>query len=106
MANTCSVFGCGEAKRDTSLHLLPKDHTTWEKWLQFIWNDNVPENIPAKTQVCSKHFEDSCFLNLAQKQMGFTTKHDAFPSSLRAFFKHFFLWESSFDKKKKKKKKS
>uniref|UniRef100_A0A665UGN8 THAP domain-containing protein 1 n=1 Tax=Echeneis naucrates TaxID=173247 RepID=A0A665UGN8_ECHNA len=62
----CSVFGCGEANRDTSLHLLPKDHTTREKWLQFIWNDHVPENIPTKTRVCSKHFEDSCFLKLAQ----------------------------------------
>uniref|UniRef100_A0A665UT46 THAP-type domain-containing protein n=1 Tax=Echeneis naucrates TaxID=173247 RepID=A0A665UT46_ECHNA len=43
MANACSVFGCGEANRDTSLHLFPKDHTMLEKWL---------------------HFEDSCFLNL------------------------------------------
>uniref|UniRef100_A0A665UAJ3 THAP-type domain-containing protein n=1 Tax=Echeneis naucrates TaxID=173247 RepID=A0A665UAJ3_ECHNA len=84
MANACSVFGCGEVNRDTSIHLLPKDHTTPEKWLQFIWNDNVPENMAAKTRVCSKHFEDSCFLNLAQKRMDFTTKlilkHDAFPS--------------------------
>uniref|UniRef100_A0A665UXS8 THAP domain-containing protein 1 n=1 Tax=Echeneis naucrates TaxID=173247 RepID=A0A665UXS8_ECHNA len=86
MANACSVFGRGEANRDTSLHLLPKDHNTREKWLQFIWSDNVLENIPAKTWVCSKHFEDSCFLNLEQKRMGFATKlilkHDAFPSVL------------------------
>uniref|UniRef100_A0A667X2J1 THAP domain-containing protein 1 n=1 Tax=Myripristis murdjan TaxID=586833 RepID=A0A667X2J1_9TELE len=88
MVETCSVSGCGVVKDDnTSLHILPKDPTTRDKWVHFIWNRrSVPEKIPPKTRVCSSQFKDSCFENLGQKRLGFATKlilkHDAVPGLL------------------------
>ena len=76
MVNRCVVFGCGnEPSRGISLHEFPKTNTRRSTWKRFVdrtrKNWDGPTNVSA---ICSAHFEDGCFLNKTQYDMGFAKK--------------------------------
>ncbi|XP_057182524.1 uncharacterized protein LOC130549346 isoform X2 [Triplophysa rosa] len=60
------VFRC-ESK--STLFALPKDDTTKNKWLKFIYN-TVPLQYNPNILVCAAHFADDCFLNLGEYKAG------------------------------------
>ncbi|KAA0702421.1 hypothetical protein E1301_Tti017039 [Triplophysa tibetana] len=60
------VFRC-ESK--STLFALPKDDTTRNKWLKFIYN-TIPLQYNPNILVCAAHFTDDCFLNLGEYKAG------------------------------------
>ncbi len=56
-----TVFGC-ESK--STLFGLPKEDTTRNQWLSYIYN-TVPEQFNPNIQMCEAQFSEDYFLNLA-----------------------------------------
>ena len=68
----CSVVGCTSQHR--SVHNVPASEETRVKWIEFIFNGNVPERIGKSLLVCASHFELDCFTNLGQYNSGLATR--------------------------------
>ncbi|XP_016361867.1 uncharacterized protein LOC107703658 [Sinocyclocheilus anshuiensis] len=52
-------------ERISTLFGLPKEDTTRNLWLSFIYN-TVPEQYNRNIRICAAHFTDDCFLNLGE----------------------------------------
>src|SRR4029434_4394498 len=63
---------CGRLHR--SVHNVPASEETRVKWIEFIFNGNVPERIGKSLLVCPSHFELDCFTNLGQYNAGLATR--------------------------------
>ena len=63
---------CGRLHR--SVHNVPASEDTRAKWIEFIFNGNVPERIVKSLLVCASHFELDCFTNLGQYNSGLATR--------------------------------
>ena len=63
---------CGGLHR--SLHHVPASEDTRAKWIEFIFEGNVPEKIGKSLLVCANHFELDCFTNLGQYNAGLATR--------------------------------
>ena len=63
---------CGRLHR--SVHNVPASEDTRAKWIEFIFNGNVPERIGKSLLVCASHFELDCFTNLGQYNAGLATR--------------------------------
>ena len=60
----CSVVGCTDQHK--SLHRTPASEDTRAKWIDFIFEANVPARIGKDLLVCANHFELDCFTSLGQ----------------------------------------
>lgn len=67
------------------LHGLPKEDEVKTQWLKFIFTI-IPEDYNPNLSLCSLHFTEGCFLNLAQFNAGYSKrlvlKDGAVPSLL------------------------
>ncbi|XP_031418465.1 uncharacterized protein LOC105908557 isoform X2 [Clupea harengus] len=68
----CAVVGCTDPHR--SIHHVPASEETKAKWMDFIFEGNVPERIGKILFVCANHFELDCFTNLGQYNAGLATR--------------------------------
>ncbi|KAK2840100.1 hypothetical protein Q5P01_013840 [Channa striata] len=68
----CYVVGCSEEHK--SLHLPPMSNETRAKWLDFIFDGQVPDNMVKYVFVCANHFASDCFSNLGQYNAGLAGK--------------------------------
>src|SRR4029434_4428799 len=68
----CAVVGCTEPHR--SIHHVPASEETRAKWIDFIFEGNVPERIGKILFVCANHFELDCFANLGEYNAGLATR--------------------------------
>src|SRR4029434_7293798 len=71
-SSRCAVVGCTDPHR--SIHLLPISQGTRAKWIDFIFEGNVPERIGKILFVCANHFELDCFANLGEYNAGLATR--------------------------------
>src|SRR4029434_140618 len=71
-SSRCAVVGCTEPHR--SIHHVPASEETRAKWIDFIFEGNVPERIGKILFVCANHFELDCFTNLGQYNAGLATR--------------------------------
>lgn len=55
------------------LNGLPKEEGVKNQWLKFIFT-TVPQHYNPKLSLCSLHFTEDCFLNLAQFNAGFSKR--------------------------------
>ena len=82
----CSVASCATAVKQ-SLHTLPVDSDRRDQWLNFIYKDNViPSVISPRLRVCSAHFTDNSFTNLAQVNFGFAKKRTLKPGAVPTIY--------------------
>ena len=58
----CSVVDC--TNQHKCLHVTPAIEDTRSRWIEFIYDGNVPESVGKYLLVCANHFESDCFLNL------------------------------------------
>ncbi|XP_036964597.1 uncharacterized protein LOC119025295 isoform X2 [Acanthopagrus latus] len=70
--HSCSVVGCTDTH--VSLHRLPTKEDTRAKWLNFIFQGNVPASLSKSVVVCANHFTPDCFSNQGQYQAGLATR--------------------------------
>uniref|UniRef100_A0A672ZI96 THAP domain-containing protein 1 n=1 Tax=Sphaeramia orbicularis TaxID=375764 RepID=A0A672ZI96_9TELE len=79
---SCGVVGC--THQHDSLFLLPTSEPLRKKWLDYIFDDHVPNNIPKRLYVCARHFTDECFSNMSPYSSGLAQrlriKKDAVPT--------------------------
>ncbi|XP_031419223.1 zinc finger and SCAN domain-containing protein 2-like isoform X3 [Clupea harengus] len=68
----CNVVGCTDPHR--SVHNLPISEGTRGKWVDFIFEGNVPGKIGKTLLVCANHFKLECFTNLGQFNNGLATR--------------------------------
>ncbi|XP_001921592.2 uncharacterized protein [Danio rerio] len=68
----CAILGCKAQHK--SLHRLPANEQQRLKWLSFIFEDKVPENVPKLLYVCANHFSVDCLENAGQYNSGFASK--------------------------------
>ncbi len=54
--------------RESTLFELPKEYTTRNQWLSYIYN-TVPEQYNANIRVCVVHFTEDYFLNLGESSL-------------------------------------
>lgn len=105
----CSVLGC--ITEHKSLFRLTHSGDLKKQWLTFIYDGNVPVNLPKWLYVCGSHFTSENFLNEGQFNAGFahklvikegaipTVRNRAWtPGAVSAFFKASFhtavLWRT------------
>ena len=69
--HSCSVVGCTDTL--ISLHHLRTKEDIRAKWLNFIFQANVPASV-SKSVVCANHFTSDCFSNQGQYQAGLATR--------------------------------
>src|SRR4029434_10184201 len=67
-SSRCVVVGCTDPQR--SIHHVPASEETRVKWMDFIFEGNVPERIGKILFVCANHYELDCFTNLGQYNSG------------------------------------
>lgn len=60
-------------KSKTTLHGLPKDEDVKSQWLKFIFTV-TPQQFNPNILLCSRHFSDDCFSNLAEVNAGFAKR--------------------------------
>lgn len=83
----CSVVGCDSGPRVAQRFKLPEDPERRLEWVQFLATVNkqrFKESSWTDIAICSKHFKDDCFENLAPCMSGkaqLTLKPSAVPSS-------------------------
>ena len=70
--HTCSVVGCTDTH--VSLHRLPTKEDIRAKWLNFIFQGNVPASVSKRVFVCANHFTLNCFGNQGQYKAGLATR--------------------------------
>ncbi|XP_067298047.1 piggyBac transposable element-derived protein 4-like isoform X3 [Pseudorasbora parva] len=70
MSRRRCFFRC-ESK--STLHGLPKDEDVKSQWLKFIFT-MIPQQFNANLLLCSRHFTDDCFSNLAEVNAGFAKR--------------------------------
>ncbi|XP_036965309.1 uncharacterized protein LOC119025642 isoform X3 [Acanthopagrus latus] len=70
--HSCSVVGCTDTQ--VSLHRLPTNEDIRAKWLNFIFQGNVPASLSKSVVVCANHFTPDCFSNQGQYQAGLATR--------------------------------
>ncbi|XP_060907630.1 uncharacterized protein LOC132984731 [Labrus mixtus] len=68
----CCVVGCKDPP--VSLHRLPAAEDLREKWLDFIYDGDVPSSVGKHLCVCADHFTPDCFVNYGQYSSGMATK--------------------------------
>ncbi|XP_031431312.1 uncharacterized protein LOC116222179 isoform X2 [Clupea harengus] len=71
-SSRCAVVGCTDPHR--SIQNVPASEETRAKWMDFIFECNVPERIGKILFVCANHFELDCFANLGQYNAGLATR--------------------------------
>lgn len=55
----CSLVGC-KGQQD-NYFILPSDSTLRNIWINFIFNNDIPANLPKTLFVCQSHFSTDCF---------------------------------------------
>ncbi|XP_044215540.1 uncharacterized protein LOC122987624 [Thunnus albacares] len=65
-------FGCEGEEKKLNLFAFPKDESTRQKWIQFLFSGK--KQPYAYVFVCSRHFTEDCFLNRAQYEAGFSAR--------------------------------
>ncbi|XP_053467759.1 uncharacterized protein LOC128599809 isoform X5 [Ictalurus furcatus] len=60
-------------KSKSTLHGLPKDEDVKRQWLEFIF-ETTPKQFNSDLRLCSRHFTDECFSNLAEVKAGFAKR--------------------------------
>ncbi|XP_050950932.1 uncharacterized protein LOC127153734 [Labeo rohita] len=68
----CTVVGCNN--EHNSRHVLPTSEPLKTQWLNFVFNGNVPSNLPKWVHVCANHFSPDCLINEGQYKAGFAKK--------------------------------
>ncbi|XP_060717153.1 zinc finger homeobox protein 4-like isoform X2 [Tachysurus vachellii] len=68
----CMCRGCYSGS-GASLHYIPKDPETRQKWIEFIYKNRTAPKFKNldRIRICSAHFTEECFTNYRQKMMGF-----------------------------------
>ncbi|KAF7691755.1 zinc finger homeobox protein 4-like isoform X1 [Silurus meridionalis] len=68
----CMCRGCYSGS-GASLHYIPKDPETRQKWIDFIYRNRTAPTLKNldRIRICSAHFTEECFTNYRQKMMGF-----------------------------------
>ncbi|XP_027029880.1 uncharacterized protein LOC113660511 isoform X2 [Tachysurus fulvidraco] len=68
----CMCRGCYSGS-GASLHYIPKDPETRQKWIDFIYKNRTAPKFKNldRIRICSAHFTEECFTNYRQKMMGF-----------------------------------
>ncbi|KAG5849871.1 hypothetical protein ANANG_G00076290 [Anguilla anguilla] len=69
---TCAVAGCTAS--NVSMHTLPRDTALRREWVNFIFSNEVPENVSQHLRLCTAHFSPDCIGNQARYNAGFASK--------------------------------
>ncbi|XP_060939586.1 zinc finger and SCAN domain-containing protein 12-like [Limanda limanda] len=64
----CSVVDCTNPHK--GLHTTPAAEDIRSRWIEFIYDGNVPAEVGKYLLVCSNHFPSDCFRNLGQYNAG------------------------------------
>ena len=89
----CSVPGCHSFSRQqtplkhhsSSFHTLSRHRR--DEWLKFIYKDRaIPSVLSLALRVCSSHFTDDCFTNLAQFNSGFAKRRMLKPGAVPTIY--------------------
>nr|XP_061819615.1 uncharacterized protein LOC133608416 [Nerophis lumbriciformis] len=79
LTQNCSVVGCTD--RHTSLHRLPNKKDIRAKWIQFIYDGNVPASVGKTLLVCANHFASDNLIHLdSGLSARLSVKHGSVPT--------------------------
>ncbi len=70
--NTLALFH--DVRLNTGLYRLPATEPQRTEWLSFMYEGQVPLNLPKVMYVCANHFRTDYFLNEGQYKAGFAKK--------------------------------
>ena len=65
--NKCSVIDCKDGSIYT--HKVPAPKETKVKWINFIFNGDVPLAVPKNLHVCQNHFTLDAYENMSRLDM-------------------------------------
>ncbi|KAK7912855.1 hypothetical protein WMY93_013066 [Mugilogobius chulae] len=80
------VFGCDDSN---TLFNLPKEETTREAWLDFVYGDPKQKHYTKNLFICDRHFEDDCLVNKAMFQSGLSNRLMLRPGSVPTIYVQF-----------------